>query len=80
VACQLVFAPIVSFYSCVVVCKLVWIVRLGPHILENMVHIGNTVYVDHSGYYAGGVVSDMFLEQWACDPWETCVALSRANG
>jgi hypothetical protein len=30
--------------------------------------IGNTVYVDHGGYYAGGMVSDVFLEQWACDP------------
>jgi hypothetical protein len=36
--------------------------------LKNCVYIGDTVYVDHSRYYTGGVVSDVFLEQWACDP------------
>jgi hypothetical protein len=33
--------------------------------LKNHVYIGDTFYVDHSGYYAGGVVSDVFLEPWA---------------
>jgi hypothetical protein len=64
----LAFAPIVSFYSCVSVCKPVWIVHLGPHTLENMVHIGDTVYMDHGGYYTSGMVSDVFLERWSCDP------------
>jgi hypothetical protein len=64
----LAFAPIVSFYSCVAARKSVWIVHLGPHTLENFVYVGDTVYVDHGGYYAGGVVSDVFLERWACDP------------
>jgi hypothetical protein len=63
----LAFAPIVSFYNCVAARKPVWIVHLGPHTLENFVYIGDTVYVDHGGYYAGGVVSDVFLERWACD-------------
>jgi hypothetical protein len=64
----LAFAPIVSFCSCATARKPVWMVHLGPHTLDNMVHIGDTVYVDHGGYYAGGVVSVVFLERWACDP------------
>jgi hypothetical protein len=64
----LAFAPPVVFYSCVPALKPVWIVHLGPHTLENRVYIGDTVYVDHGGYYAGSVVSDVFLERWACDP------------
>jgi hypothetical protein len=64
----LAFAPPVSFYSCASARKPAWTLDLGPLTLKNCVHIGDTVYVDHSGYYAGGVVSDVFLEQWASDP------------
>jgi hypothetical protein len=64
----LAFAPPVLFYSCASARKPTWTLDLGPLTLKNCVHIGDTVYVDHGGYYAGGVVSDVFLEQWACDP------------
>jgi hypothetical protein len=64
----LAFAPPVSIYSCVSACKPAWTLHLGPLTLKNCVYIGNTVYVDHSRYYASGMVSDVFLERWACDP------------
>jgi hypothetical protein len=67
-ACLLAFAPPVSFYSCASARKPAWILHLGPRTLNNCVYIGDTIYVDHGGYYAGGVVSDVFLERWACDP------------
>jgi hypothetical protein len=64
----LAFAPPVSFYSCASARKPAWTLHLGPLTLKNCVYISDTVYVDHGGYYAGGTVSDVFLEQWACDP------------
>jgi hypothetical protein len=64
----LAFAPPVSIYSCASARKPAWTLHLGPLTLKNCVYIGDTVYVDHSGYYASGVVSDVFLERWACDP------------
>jgi hypothetical protein len=67
-ACLLAFAPPVAFYGCTSTHKPAWMVHLSPRTLENCICIGDTVYVDHGGYYAGGVVSDVFLERWACDP------------
>jgi hypothetical protein len=64
----LAFAPPVSFYNYTSARKPTWTLDLGPLTLKNCVHISDTVYVDHGGYYAGGVVSDVFLERWACDP------------
>jgi hypothetical protein len=64
----LAFAPPVTFYGCASARKPAWTLHLGPRTLKNYVYIGDTFYVDHSGYYAGGVVSDVFLEPWARDP------------
>jgi hypothetical protein len=36
-----------------------WLLYLGPRTLEKNVCVGDLVYVDHSGFYAGGVVLEL---------------------
>jgi hypothetical protein len=36
-----------------------WLLFLGLHTLQKVVRIGDVVYVDHSGFYAGGVVVEV---------------------
>jgi hypothetical protein len=36
-----------------------WLLYLGPQTLEKNMHIGDLVYVDHSGFYTGGVVLEL---------------------
>jgi hypothetical protein len=36
-----------------------WLVYLSPRTLEKNVRVGDLVYVDHSGFYAGGIVLEL---------------------
>jgi hypothetical protein len=36
-----------------------WLLYLSPRTLEKNVRVGDLVYVDHSGFYAGGVVLEI---------------------
>jgi hypothetical protein len=38
-----------------------WLLYLGPWTLEKNVRVGDLVYVNHSGFYAGGVVLELAL-------------------
>jgi hypothetical protein len=36
-----------------------WLLYLGPLTFEKNVRVGDPVYVDHSGFYTGGVVLEL---------------------
>jgi hypothetical protein len=41
-----------------------WLLFLGQHMLQNVVCVGDAVYVNHSGFYAGSVVVEIFPPLW----------------
>jgi hypothetical protein len=49
-------APLADFLGYLEDNRPSWLLYLGPQTLEKNVRVGDLVYVDHSGFYAGGVV------------------------
>jgi hypothetical protein len=58
--CLYAFAPPVEFTGYLTLDRPSWLLFLGQHTLQKVVRVGDVVYVDHSGFYAGGVVVEVF--------------------
>jgi hypothetical protein len=57
--CLYTFAPPVKYTGYLTPDRPSWLLFLGRHTLQKVVRIGDVVYVDHSGFYAGGVVVEV---------------------
>jgi hypothetical protein len=52
-------APLANFLGYLEDNQPLWLLSLGPQMLEKNVRIGDLVYVDHSSFYSGGVVLEL---------------------
>jgi hypothetical protein len=62
--CLYAFAPPVGYTGYLTLDRPSWLLFLGCHTLQKVICIGDVVYVDHSGFYAGGVVIDVSPPPW----------------
>jgi hypothetical protein len=52
------FAPLVGFCNILGLGCLQWVFHLGAHTLAKVVRLGDLVYADRNGFYAGGAIID----------------------
>jgi hypothetical protein len=58
--CLYTFAPPVEYTGYLTLNQPSWLLFLGQHTLQKVVRSGDVVYIDYSGFHAGGVVMEMF--------------------
>jgi hypothetical protein len=62
--CLYAFAPPIEYIGYLTLDRPSWLLFLGCHTLQRAIHIRDVVYVNHSRFYTGGVVIEVFPPLW----------------